>query len=146
MIPTLGRSGDSVTVLPTTTLSREIRDGFSQSPVLEYAVYFFKAGVQNVKVYALPTHAITSEHGLRYAVSFDDQPPQVVDYDTKEWSRPWTVNVLRGCAVSESSHSLSQPGQHILKIRMVDAGVVIDKIVIGNPPPSYLGPPETRIR
>ncbi len=146
VIPTLGRSGDSVTVLPMTTPSRKISDNFSKSPVLEYAVYFFEAGVQNVKVYALPTHAITSEHGLRYAISFDDQPPQVVEYDTKEWSRPWSINVLRGCAVSESSHSLSQPGQHILKIYMVDAGVVIDKIVIGDAAPSYLGPAETRIR
>jgi len=146
VIPTLGRSGDSMTVLPMTTPSREICDSFSQSPVLEYAVYLFEAGVQNVKVYALATHANTSEHGLRYAVSFDDQPPQVVDYDTKEWSKPWTINVLRGCAVSDSSHSLSQPGQHILKIHMVDAGVVIDKIVIGDPPPSYLGPPETRVK
>ena len=38
-------------------------------------------------------------------------------------------------------------GAHNLKIYMVDAGVVLDKIVIdtGGLKPSYLGPPETRI-
>jgi hypothetical protein len=36
-------------------------------------------------------------------------------------------------------------GAHVLRVFMVDAGVVLDKIVIdcGGLKPSYLGPPET---
>ncbi|HEY0724041.1 MAG TPA: hypothetical protein VGD41_08685, partial [Pyrinomonadaceae bacterium] len=47
-----------------------------------------------------------------------------------------------------STHDVATAGAHTLKIYMVDAGVVLDKIVIdtGGLKPSYLGPPETRVR
>ena len=145
-ISTLGRSGDTMTILPTTASSQEqISDIIANSPVLEYQVYLWEAGASKVQLHCIPTHAITSEHGLRYAVAFDNQTPQIVDYDTVEWSSQWTLNVLQGVAVSQSSHTVSQPGSHTLKIWMVDPGVVIDKIVIGNAPTSHLGPPETAI-
>jgi uncharacterized membrane protein len=83
---------------------------------------------------------------LRYAVAFDEQTPQIIGYDTAEWSSQWTVNVLQGAAVSESTHTVSAAGRHTLKIWMVDAGVVIDKIVIGNAPAGHMGPPETTVR
>jgi len=146
-IKTLGRSGDTMTVFPTTVPSRtHISDVQANSPCLEYQVYLWDAGVQKVKVYCIPTHAITSEHGLRYAVAFDEQTPQIIGYDTAEWSSQWTVNVLQGAAVSESTHTVSAAGRHTLKIWMVDAGVVIDKIVIGNAPAGHMGPPETTVR
>ncbi len=136
-----------MTVLPTTTPTREqIADILANSPLLEYEIYLWDTGQQTVAVHCIPTHAITSEHGLRYAVAFDDQTPQIVDYDTVEWSSQWSINVLQGAAVSESSHTLYAPGSHTLKIWMVDPGVVVDKIVIGNAPASHVGPPETAIR
>ncbi len=145
-IGALGRTGDTMTILPTTTPSRDMTaDILVNSPLLEYEVHLWDAGDQKVMVYCIPTHAITSEHGLRYAVAFDDQTPQIVEYDTAEWSAQWKLNVLQGAAISESSHTLSQPGQHTLKIWMVDPGVVLDKIVIGSPKSSHLAPPETRV-
>lgn len=146
-ITTLGRTGDSMTLLPTTTESIEDTAGLvEQSPVLEYQVYLWEAGQQEVTVYALPTHAITSEQELRYAVAFDDQTPQIVEYDTTEWSSQWSINVLQGIAESSSTHTLADTGQHTLRIWMVDPGVVLDKIVIGDAPASHLGPPETMIQ
>jgi hypothetical protein len=146
-IATLGRSGDTMTIFPTTTQSREqISDIFANSPLLEYQVYLWEPGEQKVELHCIPTHAVTSEQGLRYAVAFDGQLPQIVGYDTVEWSSQWSLNVLQGAAVSESSHMISDPGEHTLKIWMVDPGVVIDKIMIGNAPASHLGPPETAIR
>lgn len=146
-IATLGRSGDTMAVFPTTTPSRDqIVDIVANSPMLEYQVYLWDTGQQKVTVHCIPTHAITSERGLRYAVAFDDQTPQIVEYDTVEWSSQWSINVLQGAAVSESSHTVSEIGQHTLKIWMVDPGVVIDKIIIGDAPASHLGPPETVIR
>lgn len=37
-------------------------------------------------------------------------------------------------------------GRHVLRVYMLDPGVVLDKIVLdaGGARPSYLGPPETR--
>jgi hypothetical protein len=39
------------------------------------------------------------------------------------------------------------PGAHTLRVFGIDAGVVLDKLVIdcGGLQPSYLGPPESRI-
>jgi hypothetical protein len=56
--------------------------------------------------------------------------------------------VLDASTTGVSSHEVSTAGLHTLKIYMVDAGVVLDKIVIdaGGLKPSYLGPPETRVR
>jgi len=146
-VPRLGRIGDSVMVFPVTTAGiTEIPDIISQSPRLEYEVYLWETGQQDVTVYCLPTHAINPEHGLRYAVAFDDQTPQIVEYDEAEYTAPWSANVLRGAAITQSTHTVTAEGSHVLKIWMVDPGVVIDKIVIGNAPGSHLGPPETAIR
>jgi hypothetical protein len=147
VVPRLGRTGDSMMVFPVTTLgTTEISQIVSQSPRLEYEVYLWDMGQQPVTVYCLPTHAINPEHGLRYAVAFDDQTPQIVEYDEAEYTAPWSANVLRGAAITQSTHTVTAEGSHVLKIWMVDPGVVIDKIVIGNAPTSHLGPPETTVR
>ena len=145
VIPQLGCSGSSMMVIPVTTASYDT-ESLDKSPALEYAVWLDESGQVPVAVYCLPTHAITNEHGLRYAISFDDAAPQIVDFDTKEWSAPWKINVLRGSSISSSTHTIEFTGKHILKIRMVDPGVVIDRIVIGNDPAGYVGGDETAVR
>ena len=144
-IPSLGRTGDTMAVVPAMTDSMDIFKLKEKSPVLEYKVNFLTTGIKDVVVYSIPTHAVTSEHGLRYAVAFDNQTPKLVDYDALEWASEWNDNVMRGAAISKSVHTVPQAGEHTLKIWMVDPGVVLDKIVIGETKPSYLGPPETKI-
>ena len=146
VISTLGSSGDTMTILPTTVASNlSTNDILQNSPAMEYEMYLWDAGEQTVTVYCVPTHAITSDVGLRYAVAFDEQTPQIVGYDTIEWSSQWSLNVLQGAAISESRHTVGAAGSHTLKIWMVDPGVVIDKIIVGDAAGSRLGPPETVI-
>ena len=145
-VSTLGTSGETMLILPASAQSRpNVSDIIANSPALEYDVYLWDAGTMPVTVLCLPTHAATTERGLRYAVAFDAQAPQIIEFDTAEWSSQWTLNVLQGAAITQSDHAVAQPGSHKLKIWMVDPGVVLDKIIIGDYKSSRLGPPETRI-
>jgi hypothetical protein len=86
--------------------------------------------------------------GLRYAIGIDDEPPQIVAVGAgvEVTSRPWSLNVLNAMTMGTTSHEVNTAGPHVLKIYMVDAGVVLDKIVVdtGGLRPSYLGPKETQ--
>jgi hypothetical protein len=146
-IPGLGRTGDAMSLSPTTAWSIKSED-IDIAPSMDYLVYLFTTGKLNVTCYLVPTFPITTGQGLRYAIAFDNYPPQVVTVgaDLQTPSRQWSLNVLNASATGVSSHEIANPGPHTLKIYMVDAGVVLDKIVIdtGGLRPSYLGPPETR--
>ncbi len=145
-ITTLGSTGDSITVQPFDMASAaNVAQAVSNYPSVEYNVYLWNAGDKKVTVRAIPTHAVSSDHGLRYAVAFDDQQPVMVEFDTLEWSSQWNLNVLQGVAIPESIHNIDSVGKHKLKIWMVDPGVVIDKIIIGTPAASHTGPQETRV-
>jgi len=145
VIPGLGRTGDSVTVFPTTGVSFNPVN----APVLEYEFYSFTAGKATLVVNIVPTHPILAGRGLRYAIGFDDQPPQVVTVgaDLQIPSRPWSLNVVNSSTVGTSTHEIKPAGRHVLKIYAVDPGVVLDKIVLdlGGLRHSYLGPVETRV-
>jgi hypothetical protein len=148
IIPGLGRTGDSVSVYPTTAASFEPRQIAAESPALEYRFYSFTAGEFDVACLLVPTQPLQSGRGLRYAVGLDDLPPQIVTVgaEVEVSSKQWSLNVLNAMTAGRSKIRL-EPGARVLKIYMVDAGVVLDKIVLsaGNLPHSYLGLPETKI-
>ena len=102
---------------------------------------------QEIEVQAIlaPSLNFVPGRGLRYAISFDDQPPQIVDALGRNSLQEWEKAVEDSVRVSSSQHSLAAPGYHTLKFWMVDPGVVLQKLVLnlGGLPPSYLGPPES---
>lgn len=136
VIAGLGRSGDSVGLRPTNV---EI----PESAVMEYDFAATLNGSAKVIVYCLPTHALHPGMKLRYSVTVDGAPPAIVDIDTAEFSKPWSVNVLRGAAIGTADFPATK-GNHTLKLRPLDPGVIFDKVVIdlGGLKPSHLGPPE----
>lgn len=83
--------------------------------------------------------------GLRYAISFDEKAPQVVDGLADNSLKAWETAVKDSVRKTESVHTVSATGYHTLKFCMVDAGVVLQKLVVnlGGAKPSYLGPPES---
>jgi hypothetical protein len=149
VIPGLGRTGDSVAVFPTTGQSVEPSRVARDAPVLEYGFYLFKPGRLSVNCYLVPTQPLQVGRGLRYAVGVDDEPPQAVTTGAgvEVSSRQWSFSVLNETITGSTTHEVGNAGPHVLKIYMVDAGVVLDKIVLdaGGLRPSYLGPPETRV-
>ncbi|HET9982036.1 MAG TPA: glycosyl hydrolase 115 family protein [Longimicrobiales bacterium] len=142
-IPDLGRTLSGMTPFPVTASPRSAG---GESPRLEYRVYLFDAGDVSVSAYLSPTLDFTgSAAGLGYAVSFDDEPPQLVRLGPDTSNAAWEKAVSDNIRVMITHHRIASTGAHVLKFWMVDPGVVLQKLVIdaGGVRPSYLGPPES---
>ena len=79
VIPNLGRTLSGVTTFPTTAPSQTPG---GESPRLEYDMHLTEGGPVTVQAYLSPTLNFTRSDGLRYAISFDDEPPQIVNIHT----------------------------------------------------------------
>ena len=137
-----GRTLSSMTILPCTAASGTPP---RESPSLEYRMYLFDPGAVQVHTIIAPALNFVPGRGLRFAVSFDDQPPQVIDALAQNSLRDWEESVKDSVRTVASTHSLAGSGYHVLKYWMVDPGIVLQKIVVdlGGLKPSYLGPPES---
>jgi hypothetical protein len=140
-IPGLGRTVSGVTPFPVTAPRQSPGES---GPQLDYGVYLFEGGDVTVRAIVSPTLDVHAT-GLRYAVSFDDQPPQVVDVAADTTLRAWERWVSDNANVTATRHHLAAPGRHVLRFWMVDPGIVLQKLVVerGAVPPSSLGPPES---
>ncbi len=120
------------------------------SPHLEYKMYLFHTGKVEVDSTVGATLNFIPGRSLRYAVSFDDETPQVVtivpaDFKAQNGNRDWEDSVKFNGRDALSTHLIASPGYHTLKIWMVDPAVAVEKIVVntGGVRESYLGPPES---
>jgi hypothetical protein len=141
-IPGFGETLSGMTVFPVTAPSVEASQ---PAPTLEYGMYLFEGGNFNVQAILAPTLNFVPGRGLRYAVSFDDREPVIVDALEHNTDKDWSKAVSDGVRKVETTLQVAEPGYHTLKFRMVDAGVVLEKLVVSHDPPpaSYLGPPES---
>ena len=141
-IKDLGRSDSAMTIFPVTAES--VLPG-QNAPCLEYKTYLFHTGLVTVETILDPTLNFVPGRGLRYAIAFDDETPQVVDVLAANNTEAWATSVRDSVRKARSRHQIANPGHHTLKVWMVDPGVVLQKLVIdlGGVKPSYLGPPES---
>jgi hypothetical protein len=146
IIPNLGRTGSAITLLPVTAMDipQDMR------PMLEYDIYLFNRGTFNISLYLSPTQNFGYKDGLKFAVSIDDQAPVVINMhkgDTPDWKYPkyWEQAVGNNIRIASREVNNIVPGRHTLKFYAIDAGIVLQKIVIGkgDVKPAYLGPPES---
>ncbi|WP_410632415.1 glycosyl hydrolase 115 family protein [Amycolatopsis sp. cmx-4-83] len=141
-VPDLG-----MTPFPVTSASRNPGAG----PRLEYRMTLFTAGPVTVWAYLSPRNNVLAGDGLRYAVSFDDAEPQVVNItkatgaDDTSMNRQWERTTSDNVNLTSTGHVVGAAGPHVLKFWMVDPAVVLQKLVVdtGGLRPSYLGPPES---
>ncbi|MBN2356884.1 glycosyl hydrolase 115 family protein, partial [candidate division KSB1 bacterium] len=142
LIPTLGHTLSAMTPFPVTA-APQMPDG--DGARLEYDMQLFSTGEVTVKAYLSPTLNFHNNQGLRYAVSFDDEPAQVVNMHADRTFQDWEESVRNNITLGVSKHHIHKPGLHVLKLQAIDAGVVVQKIVVetGQLPYSYLGPPES---
>ncbi|MDJ1472041.1 glycosyl hydrolase 115 family protein [Xanthocytophaga flava] len=141
-IPTLGRTLSGVTPFPVTALSQSPE---ANSPHLEYMIQTKSAGEVKIHAYLSPTLNFTAGQGLRYAISVDDEEPQIINIHKEETNHKWEQWVANNINIQVSSHQLTRPGEHVIKFWMVDPGIVLQKLVVdtGGLQSSYLGPPES---
>ena len=145
----LGRTLSGMTIFPVTAASVLPPQ---TSPCLEYKMHLYHSGKVGVESFLSPSLNFVAGRGLRFALSFDDQPPQIVtavpqDYSvgSGEANRDWSKVVSDSVRTVKTTLALDAPGEHTLKFWMVDPGVVLQKLVVdtGGLRPSYLGPPES---
>lgn len=96
---------------------------------LTYSIFTTSTGNAVLKVCLLPTHPVNGGD-LRYAVSIDDETPQIVSYKTSFRSETWKINVLRNQSVNETHHQISKTGKHTIKLYALDAGVIVDQLML----------------
>jgi Glycosyl hydrolase family 115/Gylcosyl hydrolase family 115 C-terminal domain len=100
-----------------------------------------------LSVVALPMAPVTSENGMRIAVSLDNRPFEVMDFSSVEFSETWRQNVLSNTAIGTIKNLRLAKGPHELSLVALDPGVVLDRIQISfaGANEAYGAVPETRI-
>jgi hypothetical protein len=115
-------------------------------------MHLFSPGQVTTTLVLAPTLNFVPGRGLRVAVSFDDEAPQIVtivpgEYDAANGNRDWEESVRNNARVVTTTHAIASAGAHTLRIWMVDPAVVVQKIVVDTQAsrraPTYLGPPES---
>jgi hypothetical protein len=145
VLPDHGKTGSAITTMPVTAAEQPVS---TNSPHLEYTVYFYeKQDSVKLQAYFSPTLNFHNDEGLKYAVSFDDETPQVISINKDDNNqRLWNEWVGTSIIIKTSKHNIPSSGKHVLKFWRVSPAVVLQKLVVdaGGAKQSYLGPPETK--
>ncbi|KCZ93342.1 hypothetical protein HJO_05785 [Hyphomonas johnsonii MHS-2] len=141
IIPNLGRTGDSITPFPVTAASQT--PGADGSPRLDYNIYVTEPGTYTADVTLAPSLDFRGKGGLRYAISVNDAPPQVVNINRDTSPEAWRLTVADYANVQRTEHVIEQAGLQHVTLWMVDPGVVFEHVTLarGPVPDAYLGPP-----
>ena len=145
-IPDYGRGRAAMSIFPVTAESVLPP---KTAPRLEYPIYTPRTGRFCVTLILGPVMNFVPGRGMRIATAFDDDAPQVIDLfadlEAETFLGDQWENVTKDNArLVTSTHTLTRPGRHVLKISMVDPGIVLQKIILSDAqlPESYFGPPE----
>lgn len=140
-IPGVGRTGDGVTPFPVTA-NAQTQKGNSAHIEYEFVANAVTDSI-TVALYFSPTLNFNND-GLRYAVSIDDEAPQIINLHKGMSAKVWGDWVANNIIISNSKHLIKKTGRHVVKYWMVDAGLVLQRVVVdlGGVKQSYLGPPE----
>ena len=144
-IPGIGRNSSGITIFPVTAPSQILS---SKSPHLEYECYTYDSGTLKINSYFSPTLNFHNTEGLKAAISVDEETPQLININEGQHNQQnWGKWVADNIIIKSTVHTLPKPGKHIIRYWMVDAGIVLQKIVAdaGGLLTSYLGPEETKL-
>ncbi len=139
VIPDLGKTLSGVTTFPQNFYPQD-----ADQIYLEYDMNFDTTGEIPLHVLVSPTLNFNENKGLRYAVSFDGEKEEIVNinakYDMRQLEK-WQANRINETV---TLHKIETKGKHTLRFRVLDPGIVLQKIMVdlGGLKKSYLGAPE----
>jgi Glycosyl hydrolase family 115/Gylcosyl hydrolase family 115 C-terminal domain len=112
---------------------------------LAYDFYIYHEDSAQAIIYTLPTHPLNDSYSMRYAITIDDGPLQLMDFRTFGRSEEWKQNVLSNTAIKKSSTFYLKKGKHTIKLFAIDPGVILDRLLIdlGGIKNGYGAVPET---
>ena len=93
---------------------------------------------------------VLRDRPIRIAVAIDDDAPRILTivpagYRAENRNRDWETAVSNNARVVESKHRVGAPGEHTLRVWMIDPNVILQKILVTTPAAApqttYLGPP-----
>ena len=136
IIPDFGKTLSGVTTLPVTETPEDM--------YIEYDMETERIGKVRVELALAPTLNFNHNKGLRYAISFNGEKEQIVNFnghyrgELDEWQKNHII-------LSRTVHELKKKGKQTLRIRPLDPGIVIERIQIhaGGLKKTFLGAPET---
>lgn len=135
VIPEMGRTLSAITPQPVTAST--------EGMALEYDIYTEGDGYPRVTLRFSPTLNFNTK-GLSYAVSWDGGEETVVNING-DYNGDLGPIQREGVIDSQTIHGKLKSGRHTLRIRPLDNGLVLQKIMIdlGGMRKSFLGAPET---
>ena len=149
VLPRYGRT------LSALKLSSPLAEGLTPAtaPALEYDFYTFTpttpAKGLNVTLILSPTLNVNPKKPLAYVVQVDDLQTQrrqfVTDQKQPDFPVGWGVAVAQNAWLNTTTWGAVQPGRHTLRVWLVEANVILQKVVLdlGGVAYSHNGPPES---
>ncbi|MCY0970436.1 glycosyl hydrolase 115 family protein [Chryseobacterium wangxinyae] len=139
VIADFGKTKSGVTTFPQNAYPKS-----DENVYLEYDINLKSKGEFEVQLLLAPTLNFNHNKGLRYEISFDGSAPQIVNFNGHykgELGRWQSEHIIK----SITKHQILQPGKHTLRFKVLEPGIVLEKILIdtGGLEPSYLGAPES---
>jgi hypothetical protein len=140
IIPDLGKTRSGITTFPANAYPQQ-----EDLIYLEYDLVLESAGTFDVEVFLAPTLNFNGNKGLRYALSFDGGREETVNFNGHYRGElgPWQAeSIIRNV----TTHTIAVAGNHTLRFRVLEPGIVLEKILIntGGLKPSYLGAPSMK--
>lgn len=101
-----------------------------KQPHLEYKVTTTSAGPVKIKVGIIPQHSAHGNTQMRYAVVIDKQKPVIVSTRADFLTGKWSENTLRNQGLTISDATISNPGEHTIRIYALDEEMLFDQLML----------------
>ena len=125
----LGIGGEGISSYPF-TFKPVAANELQNAAYAVYQVDFNTAGEHEIEVKCLPTQGVNNGLKVRYAISVNNDKPQIVNISPASENNIWKQNVLQGYASGVTKHQITKTGKSTVKVYLLDPGLVVNQLEI----------------